>query len=398
MKYSAKKLTAQYALTQAAYWMVFCGLYTFATVYLLSKGLTSSKIGIIVACGNLLGFVLQPYISGLADRFQNLTLHYLVEVLIGVMVLAILLLLLLPDVFVLIFLLYVVADALLQVLQPLLNSLSIYYVNAGINVDFGIARGMGSLSFAVMSSILGVMCDKFGANVSMISAILLLLAVFCLVLSMPVIKACDEQKRDKSSNQSSKQKMGIVSFLMHYKRFSMVLFASVLVFIFHNMYNTYLIQVVKGIGGTSTQMGTALTIAAVCELPAMFGFSLIARKFSSAKLMIFATIVFSIKAFATYFAGNVFELYASMVLQMFSFAIITPASVYYVNEVMNEEHRYTGQALMVGTTTVSGVIGSLLGGFILEATNFHVMLLVGCFISVLGTILMMTFARNEKED
>ena len=287
MKYSAKKLTAQYALTQAAYWMVFCGLYTFATVYLLSKGLTSSKIGIIVACGNLLGFVLQPYISGLADRFQNLTLHYLVEVLIGVMVLAILLLLLLPDVFVLIFLLYVIADALLQVLQPLLNSLSIYYVNAGINVDFGIARGMGSLSFAVMSSVLGVMCDKFGANVSMISAILLLIAVFCLVLSMPVIKACDEQKRDKASNQSSKQKMGIVSFLMHYKRFSMVLFASVLVFIFHNMYNTYLIQVVKGIGGTSTQMGTALTIAAVCELPAMFGFSLIARKFSSAKLMIF---------------------------------------------------------------------------------------------------------------
>ena len=124
-----------------------------------------------------------------------------------------------------------------------------------------------------MSSVLGVMCDKFGANVSMISAILLLLAVFCLVLSMPVIKACDEQKRDKASNQGSKQKMGIVSFLMHYKRFSMVLFASVLVFIFHNMYNTYLIQVVKGIGGTSTQMGTALTIAAVCELPAMFGFS-----------------------------------------------------------------------------------------------------------------------------
>ena len=125
---------------------------------------------------------------------------------------------------------------------------------------------------------------------------------------------------------------------------------------------------------------------------------MIARKFSSAKLMIFATVVFSIKAFATYFAGNIFELYASMVLQMFSFAIITPASVYYVNEVMNEEHRYTGQALMVGTTTVSGVIGSLLGGFILEATNFHMMLLVGCFISVLGTILMMTFARDEKED
>lgn len=394
MKYSARKLTAQYALTQAAYWMVFCGLYTFSTVYLLSRGLSSSKIGIVVACGNLIGFVLQPYISGLADRFEHLTLHWLIEVLIGVMIAAIVLLLLVPKVFFLVFLLFVVADALLQVLQPLLNSLSIYYVNAGINVDFGIARGVGSLSFAVMSSMLGVLCDRFGADASMIAAVVLLVAVFCLVLSMPVIRQA-EQEKVRVSDDNPRETLSLTAFLMRYRRFSLVLVASVLIFTFHNMYNSYLIQVVREIGGTSTQMGTALTIAACCELPAMFGFSLIAKRFSSSRLMMFAAVMFTVKAFATYLAGNIPGLYASMVLQMFSFAVITPASVYYVNEVMSEEHRYTGQALMVGTSTVSGVIGSLLGGFLLEVTDCHSMLLVGCLISVAGTVLMIAAVRGQ---
>lgn len=394
MKYSARKLTAQYALTQAAYWMVFCGLYTFSTVYLLSRGLSSSKIGIVVACGNLIGFVLQPYISGLADRFEHLTLHWLIEVLIGVMIAAIVLLLLVPKVFFLVFLLFVVADALLQVLQPLLNSLSIYYVNAGINVDFGIARGVGSLSFAVMSSLLGVLCDRFGADASMIAAVVLLVAVFCLVLSMPVIRQA-EQEKVRVSDDNPRETLSLTAFLMRYRRFSLVLVASVLIFTFHNMYNSYLIQVVREIGGTSTQMGTALTIAACCELPAMFGFSLIAKRFSSSRLMMFAAVMFTVKAFATYLAGNIPGLYASMVLQMFSFAVITPASVYYVNEVMSEEHRYTGQALMVGTSTVSGVIGSLLGGFLLEVTDCHSMLLVGCLISVAGTVLMIAAVRGQ---
>lgn len=394
MKYSARKLTAQYALTQAAYWMVFCGLYTFSTVYLLSRGLSSSKIGIVVACGNLIGFVLQPYISGLADRFEHLTLHWLIEVLIGIMIASIVLLLLVPNVFFFVFLLFVVADALLQVLQPLLNSLSIYYVNAGINVDFGIARGVGSLSFAVMSSMLGVLCDRFGADASMIAAVVLLVAVFCLVLSMPVIRQA-EQEKVRVSDDNPRETLSLTAFLLRYRSFSLVLVASVLIFTFHNMYNSYLIQVVREIGGTSTQMGTALTIAACCELPAMFGFSLIAKRFSSSRLMMFAAVMFTVKAFATYLAGNIPGLYASMVLQMFSFAVITPASVYYVNEVMSEEHRYTGQALMVGTSTVSGVIGSLLGGFLLEVTDCHSMLLVGCLISVAGTVLMIAAVRGQ---
>ncbi|SEM61339.1 MFS transporter, PPP family, 3-phenylpropionic acid transporter [Ligilactobacillus sp. WC1T17] len=392
MNISAKRLTLQYAFIQGVYWMIYCGLYSFATVYLLSKGLESSQIGIVVALGNVVGFILQPYISSLADKYQNITLHRLIEVLLAVMVLGIVLLLVAPKYFLAILLLYVVADAILQTLQPLLNSLSIYYQEAGIAVDFGIARGFGSLFFAGMSSFLGVLCDKYGADMAMISTIILIAALFLLVWSLPLLK---KVKVDVDTKAEVKTNEGLGHFIKQYRAFTMVLLASTLLFTFHNMLNSYLIQVVNNVGGNTTQMGTALTVAAICELPAMFGFSFLATKISSSKLMIFASLAFSVKAVVTYLAPNMGMLYIAMVLQMFAFAVFTPASVYYVNEVIPKRYQYMSQALMVGTTTVSGVIASLLGGFLLQVASVKMMLLIGVIISISGTILMVIFAKHK---
>ena len=80
---------------------------------------------------------------------------------------------------------------------------------------------------------------------------------------------------------------------------------------------------------------------------------------------------------------------------MFAFAVFTPASVYYVNEVIPKRYQYMSQALMVGTTTVSGVIASLLGGFLLQVASVKMMLLIGVIISISGTILMVIFAKHK---
>ena len=55
-------------------------------------------------------------------------------------------------------------------LQPLVNSVSIYYINRGVNVDFGIARGIGSLLYAVCSSILGALVAQTGSRVVLVAA------------------------------------------------------------------------------------------------------------------------------------------------------------------------------------------------------------------------------------
>ena len=69
-----------------------------------------------------------------------------------------------------------------------------------------------------------------------------------------------------------------------------------------------------------------------------------------------------------------------------SFAIFVPASVYYINNLMPANDKIKGQAYMT-TTTLGGVIGSLLGGTLIDALSVPSMLLIATIISALGTLL-----------
>lgn len=79
-------------------------------------------------------------------------------------------------------------DTLLQVIQPLINSVSVYYVNKGINVDFGAARGVGSLSYAAASYLLGGLVERYGCSVILVAGFLMVTIISATVFSMPIIK------------------------------------------------------------------------------------------------------------------------------------------------------------------------------------------------------------------
>lgn len=102
-------------------------------------------------------------------------------------------------------------------------------------------------------------------------------------------------------------------------------------FTFHNMNNAYLIKVIENVGGTSADMGRMLSIAAVTELPVMFLFSRISKHFKSSTLLIVSGIFFAMRAAGFMLAGNMMIMYLAATLQIGSFALYIPSSVYYVN-------------------------------------------------------------------
>ena len=108
-------------------------------------------------------------------------------------------------------------------------------------------------------------------------------------------------------------------------------------------------------------------------------------------------VVFGVSCPATVFAaGNIALMTIAAVMQMGSFAIYIPASVYYVNEVMEEQDKFKGQALMTGTNTLGGVIGSLLGGFLIDQAGVSVMNLAGLVMAVSGAVLVFLFVFRQK--
>ena len=61
-------LTARYALLQALNWAAFCGVFTYSAFFLLELGFSNTQAGLIIACANVLGVLLQPLAAHLATR------------------------------------------------------------------------------------------------------------------------------------------------------------------------------------------------------------------------------------------------------------------------------------------------------------------------------------------
>ncbi|WP_052447583.1 MFS transporter [Clostridium polynesiense] len=385
-----KQITLKYAILQGNYWMIFCSVVVYASVFLLSKEFSASEIGILIAWANVFSVVLQPVIADFADKSKKITLQKLSALIAAGGLVPLVILLFIPNVKVAVAGLFAIVITAAGVLMPLINSISVYYENKGYNVNYGLARGIGSLSFAVLSYILGYLIKIKGENIVLIAA-LTLYALIILVLIMFKMNTGEEAHENNENISSNKGK----NFFRQYKRFTLMLIGVVCLFAFHNMINTYLVQIMAHVGGDSEDMGKSIAIAAMCELPAMFLFSKVVRKISADRLLKISGVFFTIKSVAFYFAGSVMMIHVSQLLQALSFALYIPASVYYANEVMKEEHKIKGQALLTAALTAGGVVGNLLGGYIIDYRGVSMMLLWCILFSVSGMFIFFVTAEGE---
>lgn len=394
MKLNTRKLMIQYCILQGSYWASFCVVYAFATVFLLSRGFESSMIGVIIAAGNILGVILQPMVASIADRSEKISLHKLTAMLSIIMILLLVLLYFVPNGLLAAAVLFLLTDTFLQVIQPLINSVSVYYVNQGVSVDFGSARGIGSLSYAAASYILGIVVEKFGTRSILMAGILVALVLLVTVLSMPVLSSSAASRLGEKEPEQNDA--GLLVFAGRYKNFMLTLAGITLLFTFHNMNNAYLIKVIENVGGTSADMGRMLSIAAVTELPVMFLFSRISKHFKSSTLLMVSSAFFAIRAAGFMLAGNVMTMYLAAMLQIGSFALYIPSSVYYVNETMLDQDKFKGQAVMTATNTLGGVFGSLFGGFLIDNAGVGAMNTVCFAMAAAGAVLVFLFAGRHE--
>ena len=52
----------------------------------------------------------------------------------------------------------------MMTIQPLLNSLAFLFEKYGIEVNYGLARGLGSAAYALASAVLGYLVEDFGTS------------------------------------------------------------------------------------------------------------------------------------------------------------------------------------------------------------------------------------------
>jgi len=188
-----------------------------------------------------------------------------------------------------------------------------------------------------------------------------------------------------------------MQFIKRNKLFVAMNLATIGIFFSNSVLNSFMLQVVEGVGGTSEDMGRVLSVMAFLEIPALVFFDKIRERFSCQFLLKVASVCFALKILLIYLAESVTMIYVAHLLQTFSFGLFVPAMVHFISEIMAKGEAVKGQALHTVMTTSASVIASILGGFMLDLQGPKFLLLVSTVTTVAGAVLVVLLVGRIRK-
>lgn len=379
----SKSLNVKYACIQGLYFIVICCVLGYAAVYLGALGFSSTLIGILMALGNVFTTLSVPVLATYVDKL-HLSLNRVLIALAGLTAIFSALLVVTANIKVIVAIMFVIMFGFLNAMMPLLNSLAFKFEEHGIKINYGVSRGIGSVTYAFTSLILGYLVKIYSPKLMPVVYVVVLAGMIPLIHSFKV-KGISSKAEEKAAAPSTP----IKEIFKKYTVFMIFLLGYIMVYFDHMFINNFFIYVVKNVGGDSSSMGTAVFLAAILELLAMSAFEKFKTKVDVSKLLKFSAIMYSAKHILTWLAPNMTIIYVAQVLQMFAYAIFIPASVYYVDQLFNKADAVKGQSLVTTSMTISGIIASFLGGIMIDSIGVKQALFVGMIISVIGTVIML---------
>ncbi len=388
---SRKSLNIKYMASQIFYFGAFAAMMGYASVYLLHKGFSNSTIGIILSLCSILAVFMQPALASFADNHKNIEIRKIINTIVAIAIILSVALLVIPTNQTLIFILIVAIFSLETTIMPLINTLAFIFEKYGIQINFGIARGLGSVAYALTSMALGYIVEWFSPDLLPICYVVFNALLFIVVHLFVLPKNAQIVNADEESETEAEvqENVSLLKFAGKYKKFIVFLLGFVLVYFAHTIINNFFIQIVTNVGGNSSDMGNAVFLAAMLELPTMAYFTKLSQKVNCGTLIKASIVLFLAKHAITYLATNMVMIYIAQVLQMGAYALFIPASVYYVNCKVDNKDIVKGQSFVTTSMTMSGVFANIIGGILLDAVGVSEVLLIGVILSLIGAVIVL---------
>lgn len=385
-----KSLNRKYSEIQGLFYVVFCTVLGYAAVYLGAIGLSASIIGVILALGNVFSTLFSPVIARTIDRLHLSLSRVLMAIAGSVGVLAALMMLC-TNMKAIVAVIFVILLGLLFAMLPLINSLAFVFEKHDIHISFGLGRGIGSAAYALTSLALGFLVRSYSPK------LLPVLEIVIIAAFIPVIASFRVKGISMKGEESEHPSMDMKSFAARYKIFVGLIIGLTLVLADHTFINNFFINIVKNVGGDTSDMGIAVFLAAILELIAMNVFEKIKHRIEVGRLLKFSAVMFTVKHILTFLAPNMAVIYLAQCLQIFAYAIYIPAGVYYVDRLFDRADATLGQSLMASTATAGGVIASFVGGFLIDSIGVSSTLMIGMITSIIGTVIVLMTVQKTKK-
>lgn len=381
-------MTVVYSIIQFLFWFSYGAVVNFSSVYLLQCGLSNTSIGIVSSVACALSVVVQPILASYADRDNSISLKaILLCMCMSLLGFGGILFLFYGKGIYINGIILGCAILIVQTSLPFFNALATEMINAGKNINFSISRGIGSIGYAVMSFSVGKLTAAYGAGtlpcVVIGSTVLLIVALFLFPF-----------EKEKHSRQEPKSELSLIAFAQRYPAFCVILAGCVLIYTSHVLINNFVYQIITYKGGTSEHMGIVMALAGILEIISMFMFSKLLKWKDCSFWFRISGIFFTLKALGTLLADSIGSLYIVQMLQPMGWGLMTVSSVYFVNMLMEERDTIKGQAYMTMSLSVGTIIGSLIGGWLIDMTGIPGMLSAAVICGTAGTCIVMYMTRR----
>lgn len=376
MQMSLKKANVLYSSIQALSFLCQVLIFNFASAYLLDRGFSNTIIGLILLFASVLSIIIMQMVAYF-EKKKNLSVNT------SAIVLALLIFVFGAVLYfidlsrVLICVVFCLIVTCVKTVEICINSLYRGYYNKGLKISFPMARGFGSMAFAIGALATG----KFFAN-RPILIMPLAYSFFALVLAVVILlfKAPNVEKKVEEEEYSLK------GLLKEYPHFTLYVFA-LFCFICSSIFvSTYMLQIMQRIGGTIDESGTALFVGAILELPAVAVYKALNKKFGNRQLLLMGMMFLLLKLVVITFAPSPMIIWLISLTQIIGYGVYLPASERHVAHVVPASYYLRAQAL-VGSAGFAGHIAASLFGMLIDKIGIlytNVLIDVLCAIGVVA--------------
>lgn len=382
MDAKVRSANLRFALLNVFFWTEMGAVSSFAANLLTAYHRTSGQIGMVTAAGTLLAFLLEPPLASLADRSSRWNPGAILNVMsIAMAVLA--LLQLIPGLSgMAVSLLLLAALMLVNAALPMVNSMLYMAPVDASEMNFGFGRAAGSLSFAILSLVLGRLISSWSVRSIPIAAIISAIGM-CLAtrLILHYAPADTLQPQEKAASVGTYREL----FAAHPK-FLLFLIGCTLVVLCHNAVVNFFIYVTRNVGGNDATMGAILSFQALVELPGMILAKKIIKKAGCAKILILSLLAFTVKQFFYWQAKSIPQLYGATVLESLSLALFLPATVEYASRLVDRKDIVKAQTCFTTVQVLANVLGAVMAS-LYSTLDVSANLLTMTIISTIGLIL-----------
>ncbi|WP_407272570.1 MFS transporter [Radiobacillus sp. PE A8.2] len=348
-------------------------IVSFLPLFLQYKGLEGTEIGWVLAIGPFAAIFSQPLWGYMSDKYQTVK-WALFTSLMGLIIVSTIFFQMDS------LLMFLVVGAIFFFFSSPVGALgdSLAQRRAhDLNISFGGIRMWGSAGFAISSLLAGALFSVIGIQYVLIPY--LFFGIVALIISL--------QLKDVKSSSKVKIKLSDIKPLLNNR--ALLIFLALLMFITitHRLNDSYMSIYLERLGGGEGLIGMSWFIAVTSETLVFAFAGKWFRKFHPLIFIIVAGFLYSLRWFIYSLVADPAWIVGFQVLHGVTFGVLYLAAFDYVTRLIPKQLQSTGHMMFTAVFFgVSGIIGSLLGGALIDTLGgSKLYFIIGCS-ALVGTI------------